>query len=108
MRTVMCCCALLALGQFPDAEYAGPAYADCGGEVGAAADWCGRETLLLCVRAGLGPDQVERLFGRPSLTSGFRAGPVEWWYPRLGLTVYWPPRLFRPAGPVERVQGGIE
>jgi hypothetical protein len=108
MQAVVLWGALLTVALFPDTEYASPAYANRGAGPEAVEDWCKREVLVLCVRAGLAPDWVERLFGPPLLTSRFRAGPVEWWYPRLGVTIYWPARLFKPACRVERVQGGMQ
>lgn len=71
-----------------------------------------REALVLCVRAGMGPDQIGRLFGSPSLTSRFRDGPYEWWYPKMRATVRWPAKLYEWEGPgwltPEDVMRGIQ
>jgi hypothetical protein len=67
--------------------------------------------LVACVRAGMGPGQIQRMFGSPLLYSRFRDGPEEWWYPNLGVTVYFPVKPFRPTRtrPLtpERIHGGI-
>jgi hypothetical protein len=67
--------------------------------------------LVASVRAGMGPGQIQRMFGSPLLYSRFRDGPEEWWYPQLGVTVYFPVKLSRPTRtrPLtpERIHGGI-
>ena len=108
MQVIACWCAFLTVAQISDTEYAGPAYADRVDKVLTVRHFCKREAIILSVRAGLGPDLVELLFGGPALTGQFRAGPIEWWYPQLGVIVHWPPRLFKPSGPVERVEGSIQ
>jgi len=107
MQTIAYCCILMAASQLPDTEYKGLAYADRSDKRLAAVAWSKREALILCIRVGLGPDKVKRLFGGPSLVSRFRDGPIEWWYPELGATVYWPARLFKPVAQVERVHGSV-
>src|SRR5258708_3327726 len=99
MQVIACWCALLAVSGFPDREYVGPAYAARAGKVLQESDWWKREALILCVRAGLGPDQVAPLFGLPLVTSQDNSGPIEWWYPHLGVSIHWPPRLFKADGP---------
>ena len=111
MRTIVCCCAMMMLAQLPDAPYDGPAHADRGNAILSAAGYCQGEALILCVRAGLGPDAIERLFGVAPLRGSFRVGPIEWWYPTLDVTVYWPARLFPNRGKAVRVElpaGAIE
>jgi hypothetical protein len=111
MRTLVCCCAMMTLAQFPDAPYDGPAYADRGKTILNAAGYCKGEALILCVRAGLGPDAIERLFGGAPLRGSFRDGPIEWSYLSLDVTVYWPARLFPNRGKAAGVgfpAGGLE
>ncbi len=107
MQSIVCFSAVWSAGLFPGTEYAGPAYAERGGNPASVGERCKREALILCVRAGISPDRIERLFGPPLLTSRFRAGPTEWWYPQLGVTLYWPARMLKPASPAARVRGGI-
>jgi hypothetical protein len=108
MQLIACWCALLTPAYFPDNEHAGPAYVERADRVLTLHDLCKREALILCVRAGIGPDLFEQIFGQPSVRAGFRASPIEWWYAELGVTVYWPARLIKPSGPVERVEGSIQ
>jgi hypothetical protein len=108
MQLIACWCALLTPAQFSDTEYAGRAYVDRADQVLTLRDLCKREALILCVHAGIGPDLIEKLFGEPSVRAGLRASPIEWWYAELGVTVYWPARLFKLSGPVKRVEGSIQ
>ena len=108
MQLIACWCALLPPAQIPDIEYVGPAYVDRVDPMLTLRDLCKREALILCVRAGMGPGLIEQVFGEPSVRAGFRASPIEWWYAELGVTVYWPARLIKPSGPVERVEGSIQ
>lgn len=101
-------CLSLALAQLPATDYEGPAYVHRGGKVRSLAHRLTGEALAWCVRAGARPEWVERMFGPPLLQSQFGGSPVAWWYPTLGTTAYFPPRLFAPAKPAERVWGGIE
>ena len=108
MLLVLCWCFALATDPLPTAEYTGPTYAEQGGPPASVAARVRGQVLLWAVRAGAGPDWVEWTFGPPPVVGQFRLGPVEWSYPELGVTAYFPPRLLRPAGPAMRVQGGIQ
>ena len=75
--------------------------------------------LVWCVKAGMTPDQVEHLFGRPTMMDSFTNGPIgqayttTWFtYLNYGVTITFPAI---PEGETtgqhkvhERVQGGIE
>lgn len=65
------------------------------------------ELMVWCVRSGLSPDQVRRVFGSPLLQEQFRDGPVEWWYPEFGVRVYFPRTAFPPPKAAMRIRGGI-
>jgi hypothetical protein len=108
MQAIACGCVLLVLGQPVGYEYKGPPYTCRGSNPVTGVNWYKREALILCVRVGVGPDRIQQLFGPPLMASRYGAGPDEWWYPRLGVSIFWPPRLLEPTGPVERVSGVIQ
>jgi hypothetical protein len=111
MFSVTVCCLAVAGTQFPPPEYDGPAYADYGERAESVLGALKGEALAWCVRAGMGPDWVSWLFGSPLLQSQFNGDPVTWWYPELGVSVHFPPKLFRPASGrhmiYDRAHGGI-
>ena len=57
---------------------------------------------------GHGPQCVERLFGGPGFSSCDQGGPVEWWYPGLGVTACFPSRLLLTPEGVKVYHGGVE
>lgn len=87
--------------------YDGPTYAERSASEASVIGQFRGELLLIAVKLGAGPTAVEALFGSPSLVGQDNLGPVEWWYSGLGVRVYFPPKLVRPKGPVERIQGYI-
>jgi hypothetical protein len=97
----------LSVGQCRDPVYDGPAHAERDGQIRSVVCRLKGEAPVWCVRAGMRPEQVEKVFGPPLLIDQFRGSPVAWWYADLGAMVYFPPRFFKPAGPVNRVLGGI-
>jgi hypothetical protein len=74
--------------------------------------------LVVSVKAGLQPDQVETVFGRPDWLESFTSGPIgsamttlTYAYRRYGVTVHFllserHPAKERCLG--ERIRGGIE
>ncbi|MBV9125453.1 MAG: hypothetical protein JO112_19060 [Planctomycetes bacterium] len=74
--------------------------------------------LDYCVRAGMTPDQVSRVFGEPEGTQVDSQGPitesytnVTYIYLRYGVMVFFPPKPNLPMGRTlqgPRVHGGIE
>ena len=118
MQLITLCCFAVSLEYCSDAEYSGPAYAGRAEYSGPAyacrddrphsvAKWLKGTALILCVEAGIGPDMVHWLFGPPLLSGRDNKGPYEWSYYDLGVTVYFPPRLFKNAGQYERLNGNI-
>jgi hypothetical protein len=108
VTVLVLCCLTLTPDQFPGPEYDGPAYACRTGQTRSMLLRLSGEALVRCVQMGMKPEQIQQVFGPPLLQSYFRCSPVEWWYPDLGVTVHFPPRLLAPAFPGERVRGGIE
>lgn len=108
MLSAACWCLVMAAGPMADSEYAGTAYAERGSPPTSIAVWCRGQALVWAVRAGVEPADIERVFGPPAVVGQFRCGPVEWWYPELGVTAYFAPRQVRPVGPAVRVRGGVE
>jgi hypothetical protein len=107
MLSIPCWFVLAGAGPATDPEYSGPAYTERAHPPDSLAARCRGEALVWVVRAGAGPDLINRAFGTPALTEQFRRGPVEWWYLELGVKVYFPPRLLRPPQPTLRVRCGI-
>jgi hypothetical protein len=79
-------------------EYTGPAYASIIGGVRPVGLRLKATAMILCVQAGMGPNCLECLFGRPVLAMRFNKGPIVWEYFDLGVAVYLPMRLFGDPG----------
>jgi hypothetical protein len=101
-------CLALASGQLLE-EYTGPAYAAQDSKARPLSVTLKGTALVLCVRAQMSPAVIEKLFGPSAGGSRFRGGPIECWYPELGVTAYFPARAFPPPpGGYERVSGNLE
>jgi hypothetical protein len=108
MQLIAICCFALTPAQYPDEVYKGPAYADFNGKQLLLTARVKAAMLVGCVHAGLTPARVKCFFGPPLLQSRFRAGPIEWWYPELGVIAYFPARAFPPVQQYARIRGGIQ
>jgi outer membrane protein assembly factor BamE (lipoprotein component of BamABCDE complex) len=110
MLFVITCWLTAATCQFSNVEYTGPAYAQRNAQGLPVTAQLKGAALIWCVRVGMKPSQIERLFGSPLMQSRFRAGPEEWWYPELGVTIYFPIKLIQRGRPLltpERIRAGI-
>ena len=106
MLYVSALCLAASVGQSP--EYTGPAYAEVSGSDRTVLARLTGAAMAGCVRAGMGPKTLARLFGPPELVERFNEGPVQWSYLSFGVSVYYPVRAFdwKPMT-VERLIGDI-
>src|SRR5438874_2641936 len=110
MQFVIVFCLALSASPISEPEYTGPAYAEQDSNARPVVARLKGAVMVWCVRLGMGPDRLERLFGSPFFSERFNTGPDEWRYPDLGVTVCFPAKLIKSNWlcPPERVHGGIQ
>jgi hypothetical protein len=102
-------CATIAAGSPIDYVYDGPAYVGFSQTAKSDLQRVKGVALAFCVRIGMGPGEIQRMFGAASSYCRESGGPEEWNYFDLGVCVFFPDRMFQRDKSLkpEHLEGGI-